>query len=206
MQEIDSIILAISKNIQNKIYEKIAKQNNINFIYGHETNVLSRLIKSCEYEKGTDLFRITTESPFFLFDKIPVMWDLHKENNFDLTTIDDVPDGSGFEIIKLNAYKMSLKKGTEKHRSEFCSLFIRENKKKFRFHKLNIEKIYKRKELRLTADYPEDLIVLREIYSHLKKKYPRIKVKDIIKFLDKNKNLKELISKYTKESKKLMNV
>ena len=113
-REINSIILAISNNIQNKIYEEIAKKNNINFIYGHEINVLSRLVKSCEKEKGTDLFRITTESPFFLFEKIPQLWNVHIKNNYDLTTIDDVPDGSGFEIVNLKAYKLSLKNGKKK--------------------------------------------------------------------------------------------
>ncbi len=205
-REINSIILAISNNIQNKIYEEIAKKNNINFIYGHEINVLSRLVKSCEKEKGTDLFRITTESPFFLFEKIPQLWKVHIKNNYDLTTIDDVPDGSGFEIVNLKAYKLSLKNGKRKHKSEFCSLYIRENKKKFNFYKYNIENIYKRKDLRLTADYPEDLIVLREIYSNFKKKYPKIPLKSIIRFLDKKKNLKKLISKYTNESLKLMNI
>ena len=92
----------------------LQKKNNIKFIYGDELDVLSRLIKSCEYVNGTDIFRITTESPFFLHEKISDIWKIHKIYNNDLTTIDDIPDGSGFEIIKLNAYKISHKKGKKK--------------------------------------------------------------------------------------------
>ena len=201
---IDQIVLAISKNVQNNIYANFAKKNNIKFIFGDELDVLSRLIKSCNHVNGTDIFRVTTESPFFLFENISNVWKIHKELGNDLTTIDDVPDGSGFEIIRLGAYKTSHKKGNKKHRSELCSLFIRENKKKFKFYKYRIDSLYKRKDLRLTADYPEDLILLRAVYAKFKRHYPHIPLKKIINFLDKEKNLKKLTNKYTREGSKLM--
>jgi len=45
--------------------------------------------------------------------------------------------------------------------------------------------------LRLTIDYPEDLILCREIFRNIKNK----KLKSIIKFIDNNKNLKKLCKK-----------
>ena len=66
--------------------------------------------------------------------------------------------------------------------------------------------MYKRKDLRLTADYPEDLILLRAVYNKFKNYYPKIPLKKIIYFLDKEKNLKKLTNKYTSESAKLMNL
>lgn len=57
-------------------------------------------------------------------------WTNHQINNVDFTsTPAKVIDGCGYEIISLSALKLSHKNGKKKHRSELCSLYIRENKK-----------------------------------------------------------------------------
>ena len=56
-----------------------------------------------------------------------------------------------------------------------------------------------RKDLRLTADYPEDLILLLRIYENFKDLYPMIPLRLIINFLDENNDLKELVKKYVDE-------
>ena len=201
---IDDIVLSISKNKTNFIFKEIAKENNIKYTTGDEENVLSRLIKSCKYANGTDIFRVTTESPFMIFEEVNRAWEIHVKNNNDLTAIDNVPDGSGFEIIKLDAYKKSQKYGEKKHKSELCSLYIRENKNKFKIHKLDVDKLYLRTDIRLTADYPEDLILLRSIYNKFKSYYPRIPLKKIIKYIDSNPSLQKDVKKYIDEGLRSM--
>ena len=61
-----------------------------------------------------------------------------------------------------------------------------------------------RKDIRLTVDYPEDLILCRKIYEKFKKKRPFIPLHEIIKFLDSKPHLKELVKKYTLEGYKTM--
>ena len=63
-----------------------------------------------------------------IFEKVKKAWKIHIQDNNDLTAIDNVPDGAGFEIIKLTAYEKSQKLGKKRHKSELCSLFIRENR------------------------------------------------------------------------------
>ena len=204
VKEIDEIVLAISDKKVNSIYKDIAKQNNIKFIYGSDENVLLRLIKSCTSVNGTDIFRVTTESPFLMYEEVERAWKIHKKDGNDLTAIDKVPDGSGFEIIKLEAYKKSNKFGKKKHKSEYCSLFIRENKKNFKIYKLIVNKFFLRTDIRLTAYYPEDLILLRNIYNKFKKFYPKIPLRKIIKYLDKNPNLHKIVAKYVESGLKSM--
>ena len=116
----------------------------------------------------------------------------HQINNVDFTfTPAKVIDGCGYEIISLSALKFSHKNGKKKHRSELCSLYIRENKKKFICTEVITPNYLLRDDLRLTIDIPEDLILCRAIYKNIKNK----KLKKIIKFLDKNKNLKKLCEK-----------
>ena len=55
-------------------------------------------------------------------------WINHQNNNVDFTfTPDQVIDGCGYEIINLSALKLSHKNGKKRHRSELCSLYIRQN-------------------------------------------------------------------------------
>ena len=44
IESISEVALAISYGLENKIFEKIAKNKSIQFVYGKENDVLSRLI------------------------------------------------------------------------------------------------------------------------------------------------------------------
>ena len=120
-------------------------------------------------------------------------------------SMDEIIDGCGFEIISLSALKKSHILGEKKHRSELCSLYIRENIKDF-----NIEKVFPpqaliRKDLRLTVDNPEDLVVCRAVYLHFNKYVPRVPLLEVVQFLDLHPNLKKLISPYAESGYATMN-
>ncbi len=202
--EVDEIVLAISDGIENKIFQDIARKSSIKFIVGSQDDVLSRLIQSCKFVGGTDIFRLTTESPFTYFEAISEAWRLHKEHSNDLTSLDFLPDGSGFEIINLDAYEKSWLQGELKHRSEYCSLFIRENKNKFKHELVEIPADLRRTDLRFTVDYPEDLVLCRAIYDEFKSEFPRIPLARIIEFVDLNPDLKALVDKYVVNGLKTM--
>ena len=106
----------------------------------------------------------------------------------------NLPLGSGFELINTKALEISHEKGTKRHRSELCTLYINENQKKFKILSLNTEKYIQRPEFRLTVDTPQDLLVARIIYNSLKKKKKLILLKDIIRYLDKNKEISKINS------------
>lgn len=197
LKSIDEIVLGISEGLENEIFKRIANEKNIRFITGDENDVLSRLIQAGEIVGATDIFRITSESPFLFFEKVEEAWEIHKLENSDATFMDGIIDGCGFEIISLQALRISHEKGEPKHRSELCTLYIRENHSKFKITKLNPPKELVRTDLRLTVDNPEDLSLCRTIYSHFQELVPRIPISEIVKFLDTNPKLKELVYQFT---------
>lgn len=194
---IKDIVLGISEGDINKFFITYAKSKNIKFIIGDKEDVLSRLIKCAKKANASDILRTTSESPFIYYEILKKAWIIHKKHKNDFTTTGDIIDGTGFEIITKKALEYSHKFGQKKHRSELCSLYIRENLDKFKCEKLVMEKKYIRKDIRLTVDYPEDLVLCRKIYMKFKKNAPLIRVKNIISYLDKNKELIELTKKYT---------
>ena len=182
---IEKIVLAISEGVSNEIFKIYAKDNGLDFIVGSETDVLSRLISGLKHVDGTDLFRITSESPYLYWQLVNQAWEIHKNNDFDATFLDDIIDGCGFEIIKSDSLNKSWRKGNNNHRSEFCTLYIRENKNDFDIHKLQCPSKLIRKDLRLTVDYPEDLVICRELFSSFENQIRNVSydLNDMVDFL-----------------------
>lgn len=194
---IDEIVLGISEGIENEVFIAIAEEKGLRYVVGDQVDVLSRLVKCGQLAGATDIFRVTSESPFLYFEPVEDMWHHYQEEQADAAFMDNVIDGCGFEIISLKALEESHAKGDKKHRSELCTLYIREHYQDFKIVKANppIELI--RKDLRLTVDNPEDLAVCRTVFNVFKNSAPRIPVLEIVKFLDENPRLIELIAPFT---------
>lgn len=194
---IDEIVLGISEGGENDVFTTIAQERSLRFVVGDQIDVLSRLVRCGQLAQATDIFRVTSESPFLYYEPVEDLWRRHQEGGLDATFMDDIIDGCGFEIISLNALEQSHAKGNKKHRSELCTLYIREHLGDFNVTKVRPPKELIRRDLRLTVDNPEDLAVCRVVYGAFKKSAPRIPVTDIVKFLDANPKLIEMIAPFT---------
>ena len=197
---IENIILAVSINDRSSGYEEISKKNNVKIYFGDEQNVLKRTIQASLKTNATDIIRITSESPFPYLDNLKYIWKKHASKNYDATFLDNIIDGCGFEIVRLNILRKILKK-TNSFQNEHITNYLRVNKNKFNISYISPPSFLRRYDLRLTIDYPEDLIVCREVLRKLKN---NITHKKIISFLDKNKHLKNLVKPFLKEGYKSM--
>lgn len=193
---IDEIVLGISEGVENEVFKSIAEQKGLRYVVGDQIDVLSRLVDCGLLAGATDVFRVTSESPFLYFDPVEELWHRHQAEGADASFLDDVIDGCGFEIISLKALQESHEKGEAKHRSELCTLYIRENQQHYRIIKAAAPPALVRKDLRLTVDNPEDLAVCRVIYGIFKDSAPRISVPDVVKFLDANPKLIEMTAPF----------
>ena len=193
---IEEIVLGISEGLANQVFLDVAKRHGIGSIVGDERDVLSRLIACGRQAQATDIFRVTTESPFFYYDLVEEAWRRHLQERNDVTTTDGLPEGCHFEIYTMEALKRSHRLGDHRHRSEFCSLYVREHLNDFKVEVLPIPPQLERSDLRLTVDYPEDLVLCRRVYAHLKHKAPRLPLKEIVDFIDHHPELHALVAPY----------
>ena len=193
---IDEVVLGISAGQANLPFVELAGRHGRPHIIGDERDVLQRLIDCARAASATDVFRVTTESPFFYYELVEEAWQRHVRAGNDVTTIDGVPEGAHFEIYTLNALEQSHRRGEAKHRSEYCSLYIREHPRDFQIEILEPPSTVQRMDLRLTVDYPEDLVLCRETYTHLCELAPRIPLDEIIRFLDAHPELTQLVAPY----------
>jgi spore coat polysaccharide biosynthesis protein SpsF len=194
---IDEILLGISEGIENEVFKDVARSKGLRFVVGDQIDVLSRLVACGQLAGASDIFRVTSESPFLYFEEVEALWQLHQAQSLDAMFMEEVIDGCGFEILSLSALERSHANGDHRHRSEFSTLYIREHLADFKVHKASPPPALVRKDLRLTVDNPEDLAVCRIVYGVFKDLAPRIPVADIVAFLDANPKLIEWIAPYT---------
>ena len=204
IDSIDGVVLAISEGTENEVFIEIAHQYGIDYIIGDEHDVLARLISAGEHASATDVFRVTSESPFLYFEEVDQNCENYLSSNLDALFLEPIIDGCGFEIISLDALKTSHQLGSTKHRSEMCSLYIREHVDFFKVLRVEPPKIFQRYDLRLTVDNPEDLVVCRHIYQALSQHAPRIPLHEIIEFLDRNPDLIRLVAPFAESGYKTM--
>lgn len=197
IEEIDEVILGISEGDENLVFRTEAEKRGLRYVIGSEQDVLKRLIDCGKLGEATDIFRVTSESPFVSFAKVKALWRQYCDEGLDALFLDNIVDGCGFEIISQSALERSHNEGESRHRSELCTLFIRENLEKFKVAKVEAEPEFYRTDLRLTVDNPEDLVICRAIYKFFQEQAPRINLRDIITFLDKNPELISLTAPFT---------
>jgi spore coat polysaccharide biosynthesis protein SpsF len=192
--QISEIVLAVSENHGNEVFIDFAKKHGLKFVIGDDKDVLQRLIKGAELTAANIIFRVTSENPFIYWEGIDTLIKNHIKGKFDFSFLDKVPIGSGYEAINLQALKKSHKLGSQKHRSELCSLYIYENQKDFSISRFKPPSKLQRPDLRLTVDTPEDLLVARKIHENLGNGDKPIPLRKIIEFLGRNPTISKINS------------
>lgn len=191
--QIDEVVLAISKGDENRPFVDIAKKRELQYVIGDEKDVLGRLIAAGKKGNADIIFRVTSECPFIYMEGLPLALQKHIEHKASFTIIENLPEGAYFELIDLKALEKSYRDGEDRHRSEFCTLYINENPDKFKVQILsNIPSTLKRPDIRITVDWPEDLIVVRQLYKALKKDGQFIGIQEVIDYLDTHPELNKI--------------
>ncbi len=196
MPMIDAIVLGISEGSANLAFADVAKAHGVRHIFGDPEDVLQRLIQ-CGREGGaTDVFRVTTECPWFAYGMLPRLWQHHVDRGNDITVCDRLPEGLHFEIYRLASLETAHRRGSGRDRSEFCSNYPRMHPAEFKASVFLPRAEERRMDLRVTVDYPEDLIVARAIARACAQSMPLVPLREIIGFLDSRPELKALVAPY----------
>jgi spore coat polysaccharide biosynthesis protein SpsF len=194
--EIDETVLGISEGKENFPFVDVAQRHHISYIFGSEKDVLWRLVLCGRAGKATDIFRITTECPFIAWELLSEVWQRHCEDENDITVTDFLPEGLNFEIYSQDALERMHEEGNDSDRSEFCSAYPRRCPDRFKIGLVEPPDDWKRLDLRFTVDYPEDLILCRDIYSDLKEQAPHISTGDIIQWVATHPEHQKLVEPY----------
>jgi spore coat polysaccharide biosynthesis protein SpsF len=193
---IHEIVLGVSEGSANGIFVDVAHAHGISYIFGDPQDVLKRLIQCGRVGRATDVFRVTTECPWFAYAMLEDLWHRHVTEGNDITVCDRLPEGLHFEIYTLEALEQSHARGGTRDRSELCSNYARTHRDEFKVAVVVPPKTLQRMDLRVTIDYPEDLVLCRAITAACADSMPLVPVARIVDFLDSRPDLKALVQPY----------
>jgi spore coat polysaccharide biosynthesis protein SpsF (cytidylyltransferase family) len=191
--EIQGSVLCVSSLAGNEPFTRIASEHGAGYILGDPEDVLGRLIQGAEVAAATDVFVATSENPFLGFEFIEDAWRRHLSHENDVTVLDDVPDGMGFEIYRMEALQKSHLNGTPDQR-EHAARYIKQNLVDFCIEVLEPDSSHARPDIRFSVDYLEDLVFCRAAYQGLREKSPLIPMIELIEFADSNPALCNLVA------------
>ena len=190
IKRLDQIVLAISVGEENRVFIEYAGRLGLDYVLGDEKDMQGRLILAGDKAQASVILRITTECPFPYVENIEGLLDQHLAENADLTVCEELPEGAYGEIISLAALKWAHAGGEDRHRSEYSTLYLFEHPEKFRLLRVIAPEHLRRPDIRLTVDYPEDLIVCRAIVQALGQGGRYFPLEEIISYLDAHQALK----------------
>ena len=64
---IDEIVLGISEGVENEVFKRVAEEKGLRYVVGDQIDVLARLVACGQLAGATDMFGVTSESPFLYF-------------------------------------------------------------------------------------------------------------------------------------------
>lgn len=185
---VDLFVLCTSVNPADDELVEVAEKNGISIFRGHEEDVLVRYRDACRYF-GVDFFTVTWgDEPLCDPDYIDKVLAAGVREFADYVYTEDLPTG----IFTYGVRSRALEKVCENKGDEFTEVWGRYFMDNSLIKKVKIiaKPKHRRNDIRLTLDYPEDLILLRAIYEKLGSKGRYFSLDKIISFLDANPELK----------------
>jgi glutamate-1-semialdehyde 2,1-aminomutase len=187
-KHISKIIVACSKNNDDKKIVNICDKLGVDHFLGSEKDVLDRFYNAAKKYKASNIVRITADCPFIdpeIVDEVI--------NNFFIKKVDyasninpsTFPDGLDVEVFKFSALKEAFKKSKKLLEREHVTPFIRINSK---FKKFNLVNFTDYSSIRLTLDEKEDFIVIEKIIKNFNKNL-YFNLSDILALYNKNNKI-----------------
>ena len=193
---IDKIVIATTDRKEDDVIVKFAKDNNIDFYRGSLEDVLDRHYQCAKKFSFQDIVRIPSDKPLVdpdIIDRTIKFYDSKSYNyvaNYD--AIKPYTQGTEVEIFSFQSLENAWKYAKDPSEREHVTPYIYNNNEKFKICRLVDEE--KTCPLRWALDREEDLMLIREIISKIKKR-PILK-EDILelykkepKIFDINKNV-----------------
>jgi spore coat polysaccharide biosynthesis protein SpsF len=191
-RSLDEVVVATSTNEEDNKIEEFCRLQEVNCFKGSEEDVLARYFNCASLYKFDTIVRITGDCPLLSPKVVDRAVGVFRQGGCDYvsnTFKRGFPRGLDVEVFSFETLKKAFEKGGSPEEREHVTLYIYRNPDKFRL-KYFTDKSLKRPELKLCIDTENDFRVVEAVFLHFGN--PLVGIKDAIRFLDENPELKKL--------------
>lgn len=206
ISNINDIIVATTINKNDDIIEEISIKNNVLVHRGSEDDVLGRVVETANRYKTDVIVEITGDNP--LVDKNiseqVINYYLNNMDKFDYVSNDafvysdlfNHTCSSGFhtKVMPTKILKEVDELVSHPVDREHVVNYIFNGSKDYRIGQYTVNKKFNRSDIRLTLDYEEDFLLIKNIFENLYIDDPNFDANKIFDYLDKNEDIKNINS------------
>ena len=165
-KELDEIVVATSKSIENEKLQKFVESLGYRCTRGSEKNVLNRFFETAKLTGADAIVRITADCPLIDPQLVDDCVKLFKESSVDYVSNTDprtFPDGLDVSVMKFSSLERANSEAISEFDKEHVTSYIRNSK---HFSKLSIKHSNDLSKLRWTVDEIDDLNVIKNVFNH----------------------------------------
>ncbi|PPR78473.1 MAG: hypothetical protein CFH01_00962 [Alphaproteobacteria bacterium MarineAlpha2_Bin1] len=186
------IVLCTSTIKEDDDLENFAIREGVDCFRGHPDDVMLRLRDAADFYKTDIISSCTADNP--LIDNLSMddLIDYHINGKFDFSISKNIPFGTFTMTVNSSSLDKACDIKDSAETEFWPQYFLRTNQ--FKLGELVHNKIYSNSDIRLTVDEKPDFELMNIIFSNLHKSNKIFSLEDVIKFLDKNPELKKINS------------
>jgi len=197
-KQIDCIVIATSINEKNDVIEELASKLNVQCFRGSENDVLLRVLGATKMVNADVILELWGDCPLIDPEVLDNLVNFYKNNNLDCagTALPNFkktyPLGISALIFSRKILENVSKITEDLEDHENVSNYIYEHPDKYKIASLPCPNELNYPDLRLVVDEESDFELVKTIFENIYPKNSHFRTIDIIKFLNKNPNLKNL--------------
>ncbi len=199
---VNEVAVLTSEREENGPIRELCAREGIACFSGNEQDVLERFYRAAKQFSADCIVRVTADCPLIdgaLVDRI--LTEITK-GNLDYCAVGTgagvanekqfrrFPDGMDAEAFTFQTLERTWKGATLPQHREHVTPYIFLHQSTFRVRYLESDTDLSH--LRLTLDYPEDLMLIRKVFAELGKNNAAFSLGEILRYLEKNPSLLEL--------------
>lgn len=196
--EIDQTIVATTTNPKDVVLVDFLKARDLPCFVGSEEDVLDRYYQAAKAfgaKSGDVIVRMTSDCPLIDPKVADTTIRFFKDGDFDYASNNLEPytyaDGMDTEVFSFDTLERAWKEATSPAHREHVTFYMWKNPELFKIGQYQNPK-EGQAGYRLTLDYPEDLAVLSDVYTHLFPSNPLFSMEDILAYLDAHPEVKKI--------------
>ncbi len=160
----------------------IAREGDYELFVGDPLHVLNRYVAAARSFEVTTIVRATGDNPLVSATLAQSACDLHRQENADLTGWDDLPVGTGVEVVERAALEMAHSESVDPYEHEHVTPFLYRRQDRFRVVRRAADGRYRMPDAQITVDTHDDYLRVQRLFGERYRGTP-IEIEEVIEWL-----------------------
>lgn len=160
----------------------VARKGDYELFVGDAHHVLNRYVTAARAFDVTTIVRATGDNPLVSAALAQSACDLHLQESADLTGWDDLPVGTGVEVVERAALEIALSESIDPYEHEHVTPFLYRRRDRFRVVRRPAEGRFRVPDARVTVDTENDYRQIQRLFGDCYRGVP-IEIEEVVQWL-----------------------